>query len=121
MITTTIGKAFNAYLALCRIRGKVRGKTALDLFHLKNVLQEKVDFCNDAELQLVEDHGGKILDNGTIIIADPEKKKAYLKARQDLNDMECEINEDPVTVDLEKNPDITMEDIELLDGFVIFE
>lgn len=121
MIKSTIGKVFNAYLALCRIRGKVRGKTALDLFHLKNVLQEKVDFCNDAELQLVEDHGGKILDNGTIIIADAEKKKAYLKARQDLNDMECEINEDPVTVDLEKNPDITMEDIELLDGFVIFE
>lgn len=121
MITTTMDKTANAYLALARIRSKVKGKEALHLFHLKNVLQENVSFLTEEEARLVGEHGGVITDTGAIIIADPEKRTAYQKARKELGEMECEVNADPVTVSLDRNEELTMEDIELLDGFVIFE
>lgn len=121
MITTTMDKALTAFMALTRIRSKVRGKEALHLFHLKNVLQENVNFLTEEEARLVEENGGVITDTGAIIIADPEKRKAYQQARKELGEMECEVHTDPVKVSLDKNEELTMEDIELLDGFVIFE
>lgn len=121
MIKTTMNEAFNAYLTLSRIRSKVKGMDALHLFHLKNMLQESVDFQNEEEGKLIEEAGGVITDNGTIIIADPEKKKAYMKARKELAEMQTEVQTEPVKVNLERNPDITMEEIELLQGFVEFE
>ena len=121
MIKTTMQKAFDAFITLSRMRNKVKGKDALYLFHMKNMLKEPVDFQNEEEVKLVEEHGGTITDNGTIIIADAEKRTAYQKARKELGEMECEVHTDPVKVSLERNPDITMEEIELLDGFVEFE
>jgi hypothetical protein len=121
MINTTMDKALSAFSALSRVRGQVRGKTALDLFRMKNALKESVDFQAEEELKLVDEYGGVITDTGTIIIADKEKREAFLKARRELGEMACEVNAEPVRVDLEKNPDITMEDIEQMDGFVIFE
>ena len=121
MIKTTMQKAFDGFVTLTRIRGKVKGMDALHLFHMKNMLREPVDFQNEEELKLVEEHGGTVTDNGTIIIADPEKREAYRVARKQLAEMECEVQTDPVKVNLERNPDITMEEIELLQDFVIFE
>ena len=121
MIQSTMGKALNAYGALNRVRSQVKGKTALDLFHLKNMLQESIDFQVEEEQKLIIECGGIVTDAGTIVIADKDKRAAFAKARQELADMACEIKTDPVLMDLEKNPDITMEDIEQLDGFVIFK
>lgn len=118
---TTMDNVLSAFGALNRVRNQVRGKTALDLFHLKNMLKESVDFQVEEEQKLVDEYGGLITDAGSIIIADKEKRAAFLKARKELGEMECEVKTDPVRVDLDKNPDITMEDIEQLDGFVIFE
>jgi len=121
MITSTMDKTLSAYMALNQIRNKVRGKTALDLFHLKNILKENIDFLNEEEVRLVEEHGGKITESGAILFADKEKRGAYQKARTELGEMETEIKADQVTVNLEQNPEITMQEIEMLDGFVIFE
>ena len=121
MIKTTMDKAFNAFITLSKMRNKVKGMDALHLFHMKNVLMESVDFQNEEEVRLVEEHGGTITDNGTIIIADKGKREAYQKARKELGEMECDVQTDPVKVSLERNPDITMEEIELLQDFVIFE
>lgn len=121
MINTTMDKVLSAFGALNRVRNQVRGKTALDLFHLKNMLKESVDFQVEEEQKLIIECGGIVTDAGTIVIADKDKRAAFAKARQELADMACEIKTDPVLMDLEKNPDITMEDIEQLDGFVIFK
>ena len=121
MIHTTMDKALTAFGALIRVRNQVRGKTALDLFRLKNALKENVDFQVEEEMKLVNEYGGAVTDTGAIVIADKGKREAFLKARKELGEMECDVEGEPVRVDLEKCPDITMEDIEQLDGFVIFE
>ena len=118
---TTLQKAFDAYITLTKVRGKVKGTDALHLFHLKNVLKETVDFQNEEEARLIEEHGGTVTDNGMILIADKGQREAYQKERIALGAMECEVKAELVTVSLERNPELTMEDIEQLDGFVKFE
>jgi len=118
---TTQGKVLTAYTALMRIRGKVRGKDALDLFHLKNQLQEFIDFQGEEEMKIVEEHGGQVTPEGAVLIADEEKRKAFQKAMVDLRGMEVEVKADIPTLNLERNPDITMEDIEQLVDFVNFK
>lgn len=120
MIKTTMGKVIGAYVALSRVRNKVKGRTALDLFLLKSALQPSVDFASEEDQKLVMEHGGAVTQAGMVIIADKGKRAEFQKARDELNNMDCEIDTDPVCVDLEKNPDITMEDIEQLTGFVEF-
>ena len=118
---TTLETINTAYIALNRIRNKIRGKDALALFHLKRQLQEKVDFTAEEEQKLVEEFDGAITQTGMVIIADPEKREAFGKAHAELFKMECEIEPDVAVINLERNPDITMEDIEQLDGFAAFE
>jgi predicted nucleotidyltransferase component of viral defense system len=119
-IRTTQQKVIAAYTTLTALRKKVRGKDALDLFYLKNRLQENIDFQAEEETRLVADHGGKVTDGGQIIIEDPEKRAAFQKAMGELGVMECEIKAEPVKVSLDRNPDITLGEIEALDGFVKF-
>lgn len=119
-IRTTQQKVIAAYTTLTALRKKVRGKDALDLFYLKNRLQENIDFQAEEETRLVADHGGKVTDGGQIIIEDPEKRASFQKAMGELGAMECEIKAEPVKVSLDRNPDITLGEIEALDGFVKF-
>ena len=118
---TTQEKVLTAYAALMRIRKTVKGKDARDLFHLKNQLQESIDFQSEEEMKLITEYGGTVMENGTILIADEEKKKAFTKAMIELRKMEIEINADIPTVSIERNPDITLEDIDQLHEFVNFE
>ena len=119
-IRTTQQKVIAAYTTLTALRKKVRGKDALDLFYLKNALQTNIDFQAEEEAKLVADHGGKVTDGGQIIIEDPEKRASFQKAMGELGAMECEIKAEPVKVSLDRNPDITLGEIEALDGFVKF-
>ena len=120
-IKTTQQKVITAYTTLTALRKKVRGKDALDLFRLKTALQTNIDFQADEERKLTEEYGGKVTDGGQIIIEDPEKRAAFQKAMGELGAMECEIAADKVKVSLDRNPDITLGEIEALDGFVTFE
>jgi len=117
---TSQEKVLTAYAALMRIRKTVKGKDALDLFHLKNQLQENIDFQSEEEMKLITEYGGTVTENGVILIADDGKKKAFTQAMIELRKMEIEVKADIPTVSLERNPEITMEDIEQLDGFVNF-
>lgn len=120
MIKKTIREVLSAYVALNRVRNKVKGKTALDLFLLKTAIKPNIDFMSEEEQKLVDQFGGAVTQTGMIIIADKVKRAEFQKARAELDDTECDIDTDPVCVDLEMNPDITMEDIEQLTGFVEF-
>ena len=120
-IKTTQAKVLSAYSALNRIRNRIKGRDALNLFHMKKVLQENFDFQVEEEEKLVEEYGGVITENGSILIDDAEKRKAYNKARQELGEMECEIKTEVVVISLDRNPEITLEDIEQLAGFVDFK
>lgn len=118
---TTQGKVLTAYTALRRIGKKVRGKDALDLFHLKRKLQENIDFQGEEEMRLVEEFGGQVSQDGVVLIADEEKRQAFNNAMLELRAIEVEIDTPAPVISLERNPDITMDDIEQLDGFINFK
>ena len=121
MIKTTMGKIYAAFLGINQIRNQVRGMDALHLFHLKNMLKESVDYMAEEDVRMVADAGGVITETGMVIIADKEKQKEYVKARKELDDMETEIQTDPVVILISRCPDVTVEQIERLEGFVIFK
>lgn len=121
MIQTTHGKAYGAFIALSQIRGGVRGMDALHVFHMRNMLRESVEFLSEEEQRLVAEAGGVITDTGMVVIADAAKKAAYLHERMELDRMPCEIQTEPIRIRIDRCPDVTAEQIEMLDGFVIFE
>ena len=120
-IKTTQGKILTAMEALGRIRQRVKGHDALNLFHLKNVLQEHIDFQSEEERKLVDEYGGKITETGVILIADDEKRRAFQEEYKKLLAMEVEVNTGVVVLSLDRNPDITLEDIDQLNDFIIFK
>jgi hypothetical protein len=121
MIQTTLGKVYSAFIATNQIRNMVKGTDALHLFHLRNMLKESVDFMAEEDVRMVAEAGGTIMETGMVIIADKEKRSEYAKARKELDNQETEILTDPIRIRIAKCPDVTAEQIELLDGFVIFE
>ena len=121
IIKTTQGKALNAYSTINRIRNKIKGKDALNLFHLKNVLQENVDFQVEQERSLVEEYGGTVTETGAVLIEDKDRRLEFQQAYRELQEMECEVKTEPLTMSIDRNPDITLDDIEQLDGFIIFK
>ena len=121
MIKTTLGKIYTAFLGINQIRNQVKGMDALHLFHLKNMLKESVDFMAEEDVRMVTEAGGVITETGIVIIADKEKQKEYVKARKELDEQETEIPTDPVIIRISRCPDVTVEQIERLDGFVIFK
>ena len=120
MIKTTQEKSVIAYGAIGRIRQKVKGRNALNLFHMKNILQENIDFQIEQEKALVEEYEGILSDGGTVLFNDADKRAAFQEAYKELQATECEVDADPITMSIETIPDITLEDIEQLNGFIIF-
>ena len=121
MITTTHGKAYAAFMAIVQIRNMVKGMDALHAFHMKNALKDSVDFIGEEEIRLVEEFGGVIAETGQILIPDKKKQVEYIKARKQLDDMPCEIQTEPIRIRIDRCPDVNAEQVEALDGFVIFE
>jgi hypothetical protein len=97
---------------------RVTGTVAFSLFKLKKELKQYVDFQGEEQDKLVKKYGGEIADNGMIMIADAKKKEEFDKADRELGEMECEIT--PVRIPAGLVPDITLAEIEALDGFVEF-
>lgn len=117
---TTHGKVFAAFVTLSQIRSMVKGIDALHVFHMRNRLKESVDFLSEEEMRLVQEADGIISENGTVMIPDREKRETYLAERRKIDELPCEIPADPITIRIDRCPDVTAEQIEMLDGFVIF-
>lgn len=111
-------KALGAYATIQRMAQKVSGRTAFTMFKLKQELAGIVQFQSEEEIKLVEKYGGSIDEKGSITIPDDEKRKEFLKEYKELGDVECDVNE--VEIQIDSLPEITMQEIEALDGFVKF-
>ena len=120
-IKTTQGRIMDAMGAINRLRQKVKGHDALNLFHLKNVLQEHVDFQAEEEQKLIAECGGTIIEGGMVRITDNEQRNKFNEEYRKLLNLEVEVKTGVITLSLERNPDITLEDIEQLNGFIIFK
>lgn len=108
----TQAQAVQAYGTLMKIGGKVTGADAFALFRLRKQLREVVEFQVEEEQKLVDKYGGKV-ENGRILIPDVEKRAAFIAEHDALGAMACDV--EPVEAGTEG---ITMDEIEVLDGFV---
>lgn len=120
-IKTTQGRIIDAMGAISRLRQKARGVDALALFRMRNVLQEHVTFQAEEERKLIDECGGTILENGMVRIEDTEKRNKFNEEYRKLLNLEVEVKTEPVKVLVDRIPDITLEDIEQLNGFIDFE
>ena len=111
--------AIKAFSMINKMGNKVTGKTAYEMFKLKTELKKIVDFQSEEEMKLVDKYGGIVEQNGLIVISDGENRYKFQQEHIELGNLECDIK--PIDVELDRIPEITMEEIEALYGFVNFK
>ena len=100
---------------------KATGEAAFSLFRMKQQLRDIVEFQSEEEAKLVDKLGGKITESGQIIFAGDEEKRAFIEGKKKLGSMEIDPAIEPVRIAPDKIPEINMDEIEALQGFIIFE
>lgn len=111
-------QAIEAYLTLTAMGKSVKGVTAYKLYKLKDKLKSVVEFQSEEEVKIVEKYDGTILEGGKIKLPDGSDREAYEKDMNELHDIECEI--EPIEICVKEVPEITIPQIEALEGFIKF-
>ena len=114
-------QALTAYAILMGMGKKATGEAAFSLFRMKQKLKEIVEFQSEEEAKLVDKLGGKITETGQIIFAGEEEKRAFIEEKKKLGGMEIDPAIEPIRIAPDKIPEINMDEIEALQGFIIFE
>lgn len=114
-------EAMTAYVALCRMGKKAKGRTAHRLFRVKAELKGQIDFQAEQEEAMIERCGGTVTEDGKILFADKEQQKAFIRERKELDEMEVEPEIKPIRISQDSIPDIDLEEIEAIRPFVEFE
>ena len=114
----TQGEAVKAYGTIIRMGQKATGAAAFSLFRLKKELKEIFEFQNEEEQKIVQKFDGQIIEGGILVIADKEKREKAIAEIEELHKMECDIH--TVQIPAAAIPEITLAEIEALDGFVEF-
>lgn len=115
------GKIVNAYKALRELeQEKMPMKTAYKLYKLRKQLEKGFDFQREQEEKLLEDFGAKVLDGGLVQFQTVDDRKAYEAQIAELNDMESDVEVNPVDMGLTDEVSITPDAIEALEGIVNF-
>ena len=122
---TTLDKAVGAAQIVTRLNG-IRMKstaTARKLFSLKKLLQESLEFYIEEEKKLIEEIGGAIQPDGTIIFQNQDEgMKQLTEGRQKLLDAEWEVPIDtPIIFRDSEGLILSGEEIGILDGFADFK
>lgn len=114
-------QAITGYRTLMTMSGKTaKAAVSLSLFRLKKRLRDAVDFVTEEEQKLVEQYGGKITEDGRILIDDDAKRVEFNQRINDVYKTEFSFGEKAKlrTADL---PEMSVADLEALDPFVDFE
>ena len=124
-ITIKLERAADAYEALVKLsREKLAYRTAHAMMLLKKELHKEAEFLQDEELKIAKEHAvldeeGKIkwVGAGKFQIREGMQKQ-YRKAMQELLETEVSIEQMKAAIPPEN---ITLEQMEALDGLLIFE
>lgn len=121
----TIKQCVDAYIALLQINNvPCSYKTAYAMMQLKKELQEQVEFSAEQEMNIakkyaVKDQNGEIqwIARGRFRV-EPDQAKDYYREMEEMQSVEVQIS--PVQAGAPPES-ITMEQLEALDGLLIFE
>lgn len=113
-----------AYIALSRM-GNMQFPLPVTyrLFLLRQKLKTQFDFCAEQEQAIISRHNGVPTNDGDYQFADKETTMATYTEMQELHDMDVDVELDPVEVDINQAMagNMSMNDIQALDGIVIFK
>lgn len=123
---STNRKASIAYGILVGMgRKQIPTPVAYKLYKLRQKLKGVMEFITEQEQNLAEKHGVVIGDDGHFVFPeDPKVKESFTAAHAELLESETEIEGEEITIRLADMPDkleISMNEIEALEGFVAFE
>lgn len=97
--------------------------TARKLFSLKKLLEPNYEFYAEEEKKLIEDLGGAVSDDGTILFADQKEGLKQLKAgREELLKTEVEVAIDaPIIFRDAEGVKVSGYEVEILEGLADFK
>lgn len=91
------------------------------LMKLKKQLEVHYSFEEQEETKMFNEFHGSFNEDGkTMTFPTPEEAKEFSRKWQELRNMEIDEEFTPVDVPLDQNFQLTMQDMEALDGFVNF-
>lgn len=117
-------KIINAYRTLMNMAGETFPlPVAYKLYKLRKALEPQYDFQTEQERAAVEEFNGHFDDETKkIVFESVEVGEKFIKKLEELANMEVELEFEPVTINMNDiRMEITPNDIEKLDGFIIFE
>ena len=101
---------------------KMPVKTALSLYRLKQALEPAYQAEASAERKLVGDYGAVVGEGGRVDFPNAESREGFIQSMVELNSVEIEVEiKKPVISTAAIDGNVTMQTIEALDGFVVFE
>lgn len=119
---TTQGKAVLAYTTIAQMSRKpMPSFAAYKLFRLKKALAPVVEFQSEQEQKMVDEFGGRITENGMILIEDTDKRRAFAEKHKELDGMTCEVETGKIEMHMKELPDLSVADMETLDDFVTWK
>lgn len=116
-----INKAYSALGRLANMPLPVR--VARDLYMLSKQLDDSYNFELEQEKKLIAKYNGVFTNDGGVTFANSEDANAFGEELTELNNLEVDVEFDPVVIDCDAMGDqkISPFDIACLDGFVFFE
>lgn len=116
-------RVIDAYLVLMKLGAAQQPvKVAYGLYKLRKQLEPTFNFRMEQERLVIERYHGT-QDGNTISFADPETAQKARVDLDELNEMEVQIDFEPVSISMEDiaGASQSMNDLEALDGFVVLE
>lgn len=113
--------AYNATDVLYKMRLPVRD--AYNVFRLRKRLEPHYIFEMERERKMLEDLNGKIEPDGRITFQDMESALKFQDALIEADNMDVEEEIEPIHMQMDAlgTEQITPQDMEHLDGFIVFE
>lgn len=119
---TTQGKATAAYVTLANMGARtLPANTAYRLFKVKKALLNAYEFEVEQEKKYMEECQGELDGTGMITFKDVESRKAFEEKKKEMHEVEIDVEMEVPTVPLGEMKEVSMLELESLEGFVNFK
>lgn len=113
------GKAIPAMSTINGLGQKyMKSTTAYKLFRLKKALESIIEFQVEEEQKLIDELGGTINQNGMVHFDDREAGIQFAERRNELNNLECDLDIEKQDISMSEIPEISIAGIESLEAFI---
>lgn len=121
MIQTTQNNAIKAYKIVNKLTSQeLPLQIAYSLFKLKKALKQHYEFQLDQEHVLLDKLSPEYKDD-SFVFKSTEDRNEFVEKMSEVAKMEITVDADIITINTNCSLNLSVEDIETLDGFVAFE